>query len=223
MASPTASCALAADKENSLGPANAAAGPAGSTPGKTGAGQKEEPSQPQGMALLQAPAVLDNVGIKALLAAAKVAKVRPETALGATSQRNASLCLSEGLDADCCAIESRTGYFTSQDRSWWHLQVHEGLADAAAALAVSNWQEREWHTALGALELCVALGVQGEWLLSTIDCSCILCLMEQCSLMSAMCCRDQCCWAQPDRQDFCHSHITAAEVTSCRGCWFQHV
>ena len=63
-------------------PANAAAGPVGPTPSKIGARQKEEPSQPQGIPLLQAPAVLGNVGIKALLAAAKAAKVRPETAHG---------------------------------------------------------------------------------------------------------------------------------------------
>ena len=183
MASPKAVPALAADKENSPGPANTAAGPASLTPGKTGAEQKEECPQPQGTAALQPPAVLDNVGIKALLAAAKAAKVRPEAAFGAMPQRMASRCLSEGLDADGCAIESRTQIVTSQDKSWWHLlQVHEGLADAAAGLVVSNWQEREWHTALGALELCVALGVQGEWLLSAFYCSAILCFISSTDL-----------------------------------------
>ena len=71
---------MAADKENSPGPANTTAEPAGATPGKIGA--VKEPSQPQGIALLQPPAVLHNVGIKALLAAAKAAKVWPQAAKG---------------------------------------------------------------------------------------------------------------------------------------------
>ena len=88
----------------------------------------------------------------------------------ANTEECKGICLPEGLKAGCCAMELRTWIVTSQDRSWW-LQVHEGLADAAAALAVSSWQETEWHTALGALELCVALGVQGEKPLSAFHCS----------------------------------------------------
>lgn len=85
-----------------------AAGPAGLTAGKTGAGSKEERPHPQGIAVLQAPAVLDNVGIKALLAAAKGAKVRPEAAHGATLADDASVCLSDGLHPHNRAIELRT-------------------------------------------------------------------------------------------------------------------
>ena len=69
---------------------------------------------------------------------------------------------------------------TSQDRARW-LQVHEGLADAAAALAVSSWQGREWHPALGALELCVALGVQGQQPLFAFHCSSVFYPIEQSS------------------------------------------